>query len=572
MSEENHPMETSASEPASSLQPISSATGALSEGEVPQPPRPLVPGAFLGGEYEVKELLARGLVNFYLASGGDYAQPSPFLVAERELIAPSEIAVPEAPVKLPFVELVTENTPSTPAAEIEEAEAAIVATLGESEAAPIEEHPEAVAEVSPRETLQSPLFAAGRCFVQDGREYLICEWQETQSLQDWREPTNDARYLRAMSTLLEGACELEAKNLTADFSHDTLRFDEDGELKYFGFVDPQPENQPPIPSLQPLQEIHSFLLKHVFAESATMRLDDEWSGLALAEEVKAFATKLDNGTFASADEALRELPSSPPNGVLRVEAILLSDVGQEREINEDAGMIVRLARAGHLQNLEVELYAVADGMGGHEGGELASDLTLNALQSAFFARADLDWRDNVAVRAALWQVIEEVNAAVVELAAGPQYRNLRNKPGATLVFALRVGSTLFVGNVGDSRAYLWDEVLGLRPITKDHSYVQSLIDSGQLDPAEAWGHPDSSVITAHIGMQKLKQRDVFLRLATPGAKLLLVTDGVIDMLRDEEIAPFLQDENPSTICRNLVDAANAAGGFDNITVVCISFG
>jgi serine/threonine protein phosphatase PrpC len=568
MSEENQLME---SEPASSLQSSVSATGALPEGEVPQPPRPLVAGAFLGGEYEVKELLARGLVNFYLASGGDYAQPSPFLVAERELLEPSALSVPEAPVELPFVELVTENTPSTPAAEMEEAEAAIVATLGESEAAPIEEHSEAIAEVPPREALQSPLFAAGRCFVQDGREYLVCEWQETQSLQDWREPTSDARNLRVMSTLLEGARELEEKNLTADFSHDTLRFDENGALKYFGFVDPQPENQPPAPSLQPLQEIHSFLLKHVFAESATMRLDDEWSGLALTEEVKAFATKFNNDEFASASDALRELPSSPPSGVLRAEAILLSDVGQEREVNEDSGMIMRLARAGHLQNLGVELYAVADGMGGHEGGEVASDLTLNALQSALFARADLDWRDNVAVRAALWQVIEEVNTAVVELTEGPQYRGLRNKPGATLVFALRVGATLFVGNVGDSRAYLWDEVLGLRAVTKDHSYVQSLIDSGQLDPSQAWGHPDGSIITAHIGMQKLKQRDVFLRLATPGAKLLLVTDGVIDMLRDEEIAPFLQDENPAAICQNLVDAANAAGGFDNITAVCVSF-
>jgi protein phosphatase len=212
-------------------------------------------------------------------------------------------------------------------------------------------------------------------------------------------------------------------------------------------------------------------------------------------------------------------------------------------------------------------------MGGHEGGEVASDLTLNALYDAIAARVSegLNWRDNVAVRKVLWQIIEEVNAAVLALTEEPRYRSLRNKPGATLVFALRVDSTLFAGNVGDSRCYLWNDQNGLRPITKDHSYVQSLIDSGQLDPSEAWGHPDGSIITAHIGMQKLKQRDVFLRLAKPGDKLLLVSDGVVDMLRDEEIAPFLAEENPALVCENLVNASNAAGGFDNITVVCVSF-
>jgi protein phosphatase len=574
---ENVAIESAATEnveavaPVSELQPPASSVAALPEGDWPQPPRPLVPGAFLAGEYEIKELLSRGVVNFYLAHGGDYMQPTPFLVTERELPqsenAPDEKGSDNSESD-PSAGARDESTPTSP---LEETEAAIIATLGESEAEPASESTPAIEEVTPRASLQSPLFPTGHDFVQDGREYFICEWQETNTLQDWREPTNDARYLRAVSTLLQGASELEDKNLTANFSRDVLRFDDEGELKYFGFVDRQPENtQPPASNLQPLQEINSFLLKHVFAESSTMRLDDEWSGLALSEEVKAFATKISDGDFENASEAFAALPQTP-TGVLRAQSVLLSDVGQEREVNEDSGMILRVSRAGHMQNVELELYAVADGMGGHEGGEVASDLTLNALQNSFLARSGLNWNDNIAVRAALWEIIEEVNNAVLEMTEGPQYRSLRNKPGATLVFAVRIGAALFIGNVGDSRGYMWDETADLVPITKDHSYVQSLIDSGQLDPADAWGHPDGSIITAHIGMQKLKQRDVYIRLAKPGAKLLLVSDGVVDMLRDEQIAPYLQEENPALVCKNLVDASNAAGGFDNITVVCVDF-
>jgi serine/threonine protein phosphatase PrpC len=101
--------------------------------------------------------------------------------------------------------------------------------------------------------------------------------------------------------------------------------------------------------------------------------------------------------------------------------------------------------------------------------------------------------------------------------------------------------------------------------------VQTLLDRGDITEEEAFVHPEGSVITAHIGYPKLKLRDVFLRLVVPGDKLLLVSDGVADMLRDREVAPYLQENDPATICRNLVDASNAAGGADNITVICVIF-
>ena len=168
-------------------------------------------------------------------------------------------------------------------------------------------------------------------------------------------------------------------------------------------------------------------------------------------------------------------------------------------------------------------------------------------------------------------IIDEVNSAVVNLTQTPAYRGHRAKPGATLVFAVRLGRRVFVGNVGDSRAYLWNEAAGLQRISKDHSYVQSLIDQGELSEEDSWGHPDGSIITAHIGDPKLRLKDVFLRLFKTGDKLLLVSDGVVDMLRDSEIEVFLKEENPREIVRDLVDASNTAGGADNITAICVCF-
>ncbi|MDQ3814577.1 MAG: protein phosphatase 2C domain-containing protein [Armatimonadota bacterium] len=503
------------------LERVTQPPPALPEAPLVQPPRPLVPGAFLRQEFEVKEIIARGLTNLYLVQGGDYGDETLHLIAER--------AVPQ---------------------ETQDAEV----------------------------SLESPLFPPCEKFTQDEREYLIFDFSPTTALQDHRQPTNDVKYLRMLDSLARGLLELQVKGLGAHWTLDVLRCDGTGAVHYYGFVDPVPAHDEgeihaatPDP-LAPLRQVNDFLLKRVFAESATMRLDDEFGSLALSEEVKELARRLSAGEFATPFEVVDAIALLyRPDTVLRAEAALLSDVGQEREVNEDAGLILRVQRAADLGSYAFDLYAVADGMGGHEGGEVASDLTLTALERAITQRAHINWNDNVAVRAILLEVIEAVNAEVVALTQTPKYRVMRAKPGSTLVFALRLDSRVFIGNVGDSRAYKYNEARGLQRITKDHSYVQSLIDQGLLTEEDAWDHPDGSIITAHIGEAKLKKGDVFLRLFAPGDKLLLVSDGVVDMLRDGEIAPFLKDDDPVEVCRDLVGASNVAGGADNITVVCVSF-
>ena len=411
------------------------------------------------------------------------------------------------------------------------------------------------------------LFVAGETFEQEGREYKILNHFASTALQDWREPTNDERLLKMLHAVAQGLTELERSRHRAQFTTETLRVDANGDLKFLGFVEGGAFD-----ALGELRRVARFLLKQTFAESATMRLDDQYGALAFSEELKTIARRLDasdDNAFSTLQEAAATIAPYASSTRLRADFALATDVGQEREINEDSGLIVTQNRQATLNTREWELYVVADGMGGHEGGEVASDLTLTSLVRNLEAQA-IDFNDNVAVKNALISVIDAVNAEVVALTETPKYKGTRAKPGSTLTFGLRVGARVFVGNVGDSRAYKYANRV-LERVSKDHSYVQTLIDSGEISEEEAFTHPDGSVITAHIGYPKLKQRDVFLRLFRAGETLLLVSDGVTDMLRDAEYAAHLAHEHPDDVCRAFVDAANAAGGADNITVVCVKF-
>ncbi|HEX8832943.1 MAG TPA: protein phosphatase 2C domain-containing protein, partial [Abditibacteriaceae bacterium] len=537
-----------------------------------EPPRPLVPGAFLRQEFEIKAVLSRGMTNLYQAQGGDYGDSVAKLIAERDIVVESASSPAAANPSAPSSETSTEESD----ANLVSASGAVESAEEAATTAPVESTTEngedsAVLSADENTELTSPLFPPHEEFEQEDRQYRVFDFFESVALQDYREPTNDIRLLAMLHSLAKGLEELDSRGLSAELTTDTLRVDENGELKFLGFTSPKTASSPnPVAQLSAMT---TFLLKHVFAESSTMRLDDRFAGLALSEEVKSLARGLDSDpatNYANIGEAVAAITALYPAKTLRAHSALLSDVGQERELNEDAGMIVKIQRAAHLGSREMELYVVSDGMGGHEGGEVASDLTMTSLQRHLDELSDIDWNDNVAVRAALYDVIDAVNNDVVALTETPRYRGTRAKPGATLTFALRLGARVFLGNVGDSRAYKIN-AQGLQRVSKDHSYVQSLIDRGELTEETAWDHPEGSIITAHIGYAKLKLRDVFLRLVTPGDKLLLVSDGVTDMLRDREYEPHIQGDDPQLIVQRLVDASNAAGGADNITALCVVF-
>jgi len=223
-----------------------------------------------------------------------------------------------------------------------------------------------------------------------------------------------------------------------------------------------------------------------------------------------------------------------------------SDTGRRRLRNEDAAVC------------DPPLFAVADGMGGAQAGELASHLAATAL-----AERERGIRGEDAVA----ELVQAANARV--------YRRAVEDPtaagmGTTVTVALfdGVAATIAIGHVGDSRAYRIRNGL-LEQLTADHSLVAELVRSGRLTPEQAADHPHRSVITRALGTEASVDVDTFTMEAEPGDLYLLCSDGLTTMLGDDEILAVVDGagREPDAVARQLVDAANRAGGEDNITVV-----
>lgn len=219
-----------------------------------------------------------------------------------------------------------------------------------------------------------------------------------------------------------------------------------------------------------------------------------------------------------------------------------TDVGKVREGNEDSYM----ARE--------PLFAVADGMGGHRGGEVASKLALDTLKKA----ADRSQ--------ALPEVVKEANRTVYRKAAAD--RALAGM-GTTLTAVLADGEHLRLAHVGDSRAYLLRDG-ELQRITKDHTVVERMVEEGRITPEEAEIHPQRSILTRALGVEEEVQIDQATIEAHPGDRVLLCSDGLTGMVGEDRILEILaQNGDPQAASDALVDAANEAGGLDNVTVVLI---
>jgi serine/threonine protein phosphatase PrpC len=230
---------------------------------------------------------------------------------------------------------------------------------------------------------------------------------------------------------------------------------------------------------------------------------------------------------------------------LRIDAGASSDVGHLRSGNEDSFLVDdRLA-----------LYAVADGMGGHQAGEVASATALEALRAA------------VASGQALDAAIVGANSAVFQKAATD---HALAGMGTTLTAAAILGeSTLLIGHVGDSRAYRIREGV-LEQLTEDHSLVEELVREGRLSPEEAEVHPQRSIITRALGIDPHVDVDLYTIEARTGDRILICSDGLTNMVRDVEVLRVAGlESDPRLAADRLVDAANAAGGEDNTTVVVV---
>ncbi len=225
-----------------------------------------------------------------------------------------------------------------------------------------------------------------------------------------------------------------------------------------------------------------------------------------------------------------------------------TDIGKTREINEDS----------YIAN--GNMFAVADGMGGHKAGEIASSLALKVLSKNINPEKDMKKNLSSSIRKANKTVYRE------SLSDPKKYGM-----GTTLTVLIPKNDKVYIGHIGDSRAYLLRN-LELTQLTEDHSLVAQMVKEGRLTTREAKLHPLRSVITQALGAKAITKPDIFTLSIKNGDKLLLATDGVTSMLADSEILKvIIQDREPQTLCDLLVEAANKEGGSDNITVILIEF-
>jgi len=240
-----------------------------------------------------------------------------------------------------------------------------------------------------------------------------------------------------------------------------------------------------------------------------------------------------------------------------------SDVGRVRTRNEDT---VRLHRTP-------ELVVVADGMGGHPGGDVASAIAAEQAEEWLRTRWPPDPgthdlpedRREESWTSLLAEAVEEAHRAVCRRGQGqPEFQGM----GTTLTaLALDGGASRWaLGHAGDSRAYLLRDGV-LSRLTRDDTWVQEQIDAGRLDPEEAWRHPSGHVLTQAVGLDPGPEPWSATGSLHPGDRFLLASDGLTDMLLEGRIRDLLSGDEPlEEVARRLVDAALAAGGEDNVTV------
>jgi len=242
-------------------------------------------------------------------------------------------------------------------------------------------------------------------------------------------------------------------------------------------------------------------------------------------------------------------------------------VGRVRDHNEDVLLTLTSTFEGDEKMPSFGLYVVADGMGGHSLGERASAVAARTVAREITKRIYLTLLDDSeAERTPLQQVVEE---ALTE--ANRAVAKAVGEGGTTGTVALIFNDQLIVGHVGDSRAYLITHD-GLEQITRDHSLVQRLVELGQLSQAEAAIHHQKNVLYKAIGQGEGLEADVNMYRLSPGTKILLCSDGLWGYVEEPQLLNIVrQAPSLKMACDRMVNAANEAGGPDNITAVLIEY-
>jgi len=275
--------------------------------------------------------------------------------------------------------------------------------------------------------------------------------------------------------------------------------------------------------------------------------------------------------------------------MVKLEAATATDTGRERSENQDR------VWAQVFQPSEGEpigLFIVCDGIGGHLGGESASHWAVEAIKHEMeevFAPGDprdtlvlpkeeLDTLSDVVevTRVSGTRKMEQLVRKSVQKANRVVNKYAQQKPelagdaGTTITLALVIANRAVIGNVGDSRTYLIRNKK-LQQITKDHSLVATMVENHQIKPSEVYSHPQRNLIYRSLGLKNEVEVDIFVQFFKPGDRLLLCSDGLWEMVPDEELIVQLvtEAETPDAACRQLIEVANQAGGEDNISALVV---
>ncbi|MGE5334422.1 MAG: protein phosphatase 2C domain-containing protein [Nitrososphaerota archaeon] len=284
-----------------------------------------------------------------------------------------------------------------------------------------------------------------------------------------------------------------------------------------------------------------------------------------------------------------------PTGV-RISGYVTADDGRTRhgDANEDSAAMLVFDAVYNSRHVPHALGVVADGLGGHDSGQEASALVvrtmLEVLTPALIPNnsvsplrerdeepddaqdqdQDQDQDHDAPGFDGETLLRDAARAANVALCAANDTQQA--DMGSTLVAALIAGDTAWIANMGDSRGYVYDDH-GLRRVTKDHSLVEQLIDAGMITPEERYEHPQRNQILKSLGADTRLEADIFPQELRPGMRILLCSDGVWEMVRDDELARILRETaSTAEACERIVRAANDNGGEDNISVVLLDAG
>lgn len=237
-----------------------------------------------------------------------------------------------------------------------------------------------------------------------------------------------------------------------------------------------------------------------------------------------------------------------------------SDVGSVRKVNEDSYYVSKFENNnGYI--------IIADGMGGHKGGQMASKTAIEEINRTInFKKIRKMSKDEIEQK--LKECIEKANMAVFTKALGD---DTLSGMGTTLVLCLVVDKVAYIANVGDSRLYVVRNNK-IAQVTKDHSVVQMLIDSGEITENEAKNHPNKNVITRAIGSDVKVESDIFYYKLEENDYILMCTDGLSNMVDDSVMLDVLISENSlETAVEKLGKIANENGGLDNITLAVLKY-